>query len=505
MFEAEYARRRTTAEAEAGRICSGDTVYLAGGPLLPVDFAAALHRRAAELHGGRGLNYLPLESLALLTDPACGDAFQIESIFYNTYQQEAQRLGRCAFLPNHLRNAARDWTHGAPEYDCLVLTVSPMDKHGCFSLAGSACIELEVLPRARRVVVEVASRAPRIFGDVTLHVSQVDAIVESDRYPAALSPQPPDEVDRQLGRVVAELVEDGATIQLGFGGTINALAAELKDKRGLGIHTEAMSDAAMELLRCGAADNSRKSLHRGKTVTCFTMGSHALYDFVDDNPTILHKALSYTNDLSVLAANRGMTSINAALQVDLTGQCASESVGPRQISGSGGQVDTAVGAQMAPGGKSVITLRSTYSAKDPATGERIMAVSSPMIYSSGEVIGVLRYVTSMKVVNRQLGFVTLVALAGNFILSLLPDSIIAALNYLLPALFGAMCMQRIMMDYKSAFVLLPCALIIRYLSTLGVFKVLPFGGGYAPILSCVIIGVVVAKALHGKAAAKPKA
>ena len=212
MFEAEYARRRTTAEAEAGRICSGDTVYLAGGPLLPVDFAAALHQRAAELHGVRVLNYLPLEPLALLTDPACGDAFQIESIFYNTYQQEAQRLGRCAFLPNHLRNAARDWTHGAPEYDCLVLTVSPMDKHGCFSLAGSACIELEMLPRARRVVVEVASRAPRIFGDVTLHVSQVDAIVESDRYPAALSPQPPDEVDRQLGRVVAELVEDGATI-----------------------------------------------------------------------------------------------------------------------------------------------------------------------------------------------------------------------------------------------------------------------------------------------------
>ena len=284
MFEAEYARRRTTAEAEAGRICSGDTVYL----------------------------------------------------------------------------------------------------------AGSACIELEVLPRARRVVVEVASCAPRIFGDVTLHVSQVDAIVESDRYPAALSPQPPDEVDRQLGRVVAELVEDGATIQLGFGGTINALAAELKDKRGLGIHTEAMSDAAMELLRCGAADNSRKSLHRGKTVTCFTMGSHALYDFVDDNPTILHKALSYTNDLSVLAANRGMTSINAALQVDLTGQCASESVGPRQISGSGGQVDTAVGAQMAPGGKSVITLRSTYSAKDPDTGERRLQSRILPVLPEGAVVTLTR-------------------------------------------------------------------------------------------------------------------
>ena len=197
-------------------------------------------------------------------------------------------------------------------------------------------------------------------------------------------------LDRQLGRVVAELVEDGATIQLGFGGTINALAAELKDKRGLGIHTEAMSDAAMELLRCGAADNSRKSLHRGKTVTCFTMGSHALYDFVDDNPTILHKALSYTNDLSVLAANRGMTSINAALQVDLTGQCASESVGPRQISGSGGQVDTAVGAQMAPGGKSVITLRSTYSAKDPDTGERRLQSRILPVLPEGAVVTLTR-------------------------------------------------------------------------------------------------------------------
>ena len=189
---------------------------------------------------------------------------------------------------------------------------------------------------------------------------------------------------------LAGLVEDGATIQLGFGGTINALAAELKDKRGLGIHTEAMSDAAMELLRCGAADNSRKSLHRGKTVTCFTMGSHALYDFVDDNPTILHKALSYTNDLSVLAANRGMTSINAALQVDLTGQCASESVGPRQISGSGGQVDTAVGAQMAPGGKSVITLRSTYSAKDPDTGERRLQSRILPVLPEGAVVTLTR-------------------------------------------------------------------------------------------------------------------
>lgn len=198
-----------------------------------------------------------------------------------------------------------------------------------------------------------------------LHISQVDAVLESDRYPCVLPSEIPDEADRQLGQVVAGLVEDGDTIQLGFGGTINALASELKGKRHLGIHTEALSDAGMELLRSGAADNSRKTLHPGRTVTCFTMGSQALYDFIDDNPAFLHKTLSYTNNPSVLAAHPGMTSINAALQIDLTGQCASEGLGTRHISGSGGQVDTSVGAQMAPGGKSIITLALHLSVPGP--------------------------------------------------------------------------------------------------------------------------------------------
>ncbi len=369
MFQDEYRRKQTTADEEAGRVKSGDVLYLAGGPLLATDFAAALHRRAADLRQVRLLHYLPLEPVALLTDPACRESFQVQSIFYSRPQQIAEQLGICSFIPNHLRNAERDWTHAVPEYDCMVLTVSPMDKHGYFSLAGSACLEQGLIPRARRLVVEVASHAPRIFGDVSIHISQVDAILESDRYPSALASKIPDEVDRQLGKVVAALVNDGDTLQLGFGSTINALAAELKHKRHLGIHTESLSDAGMELLLSGAADNTRKTLHPYQTVTCFSMGSYALYDFINDNPAILHRTLSYTNNLNTLAANRAMTSINAALQIDLSGQCASESVGPRQISGSGGQVDTAVGAQMAPEGKSIITLRSTYTVKDKESGE----------------------------------------------------------------------------------------------------------------------------------------
>lgn len=380
MPQEEYRRKRTTADEEAARIRSGDTVYLACGCLLPVDFAAALYRAAPRLRNVKVLNYLPLEPLALLSDPDCGEAFDVCSIFYNKFQQSAQALGRCSFLPTHLRNAARDLGCAAESYDCMVLTVSPMDRHGYFSLAGSAGIELAMLPRARRLVVEVASHAPRIFGNTMLHISQVDAVLESDRYPCVLPSEIPDEADRQLGQVVAGLVEDGDTIQLGFGGTINALASELKGKRHLGIHTEALSDAGMELLRSGAADNSRKTLHPGRTVTCFTMGSQALYDFIDDNPAFLHKTLSYTNNPSVLAAHPGMTSINAALQIDLTGQCASEGLGTRHISGSGGQVDTSVGAQMAPGGKSIITLRSTYQSRDPNTGEtRIQSRILPVL------------------------------------------------------------------------------------------------------------------------------
>lgn len=369
MFQEEYRRKRTTADDEAARVRSGDTLYLAGGPLLAADFAAALYRRAGELRQVRLLHYLPLEPVALLTDPACRESFQVQSVFYSKIQQISDQMGICSFIPNHLRNVARDWTHAVPEYDCMVLTVSPMDKHGWFSLAGCACLEQALIPRTKRLVLEVASHAPRVFGDVTIHISQADAIVESDRYPAALLSKEPDEVDRQLGKVVADLVRDGDTIQLGFGSTINALAAELTHKQHLGIHTESLSDAAMGLILSGVVDNTRKTLHPFQTVTCFSMGSHALYDFVDDNPSILHKALRYTNDLNVIAANRAMVSINAALQIDLSGQCASEAVGTRQISGSGGQVDTAVGAQMAPDGKSIITLRSTYTVKDKETGE----------------------------------------------------------------------------------------------------------------------------------------
>ncbi len=372
MYQEEYRRKLCTADDAAALIKSGDTVYISGGALTPVDFAAALWRHRAGLERVRVLNYLPLAPLAFDMEAESAEHFQVESLFFNRIQQVGAANGVCDFIPNNLRNGARDWAAAVPEYDLMVVTVAPMDRHGYFTLAASSIIEWDLIGRQKKLIVEVASHAPRCFGDTLVHISQVDGIIESDRYPTVL-PQPvPTHEDKVLGGHVAELVEDGSTIQLGFGGTVDALADQLQGKHDLGIHTEAFSDAGMRLMECGAVNNSKKTLNPRLTVTAFTMGSERLYDYVNDNPSILHKALSYTNNLNVLAQNRRMVSINAALQVDLSGQCASEAIGPRQFSGSGGQVDTAVGAQMSEGGKSIITLRSTFTQKDPVTGEKVL-------------------------------------------------------------------------------------------------------------------------------------
>jgi len=370
MYTEEYQRKLCTADDAAGLVHSGDTVFLSGGALTPVDFSAALYRQRDRLERVRVLNYLPLAPLELLTAPDSGKHFTVESMFYNQPQRLADQNGVCDLIPTYLRNASRDWAASVPEYDVMVFTVSPMDRHGYFTTAASSLVEWELASRAKKLVVEVASHAPRTYGDTLIHISQVSAILESDRYPCLLPSPSPTREDELLGGYVAELVEDGSTIQLGFGGTVDALASQLRDKKDLGLHTEAFSDSGMMLMECGAVNNSRKTLYPRQVVTSFTMGSEKLYDYVNDNMAILHRTLAYTNDPRIIAQNRKMVSINATLQIDLSGQCASEAIGSQQYSGAGGQVDTAIGAQMSEGGKSIITLRSTFTQRDPVTGEK---------------------------------------------------------------------------------------------------------------------------------------
>ncbi len=234
-----------------------------------------------------------------------------------------------------------------------------MDSHGYFSLALNGSYAEAMIDKAKRVFVEVNEQQPRCLTGAQLHVSQVDAIVEYNHELPVLPPVVIDEVSQTIGNIIAEQIPDGACIQLGIGAIPDATGMALKSKHDLGIHTEMFTDSMVELLECGAVNNSKKQIHRGKTVTTFAYGSKRIYDFVDDNPTMVILPVDYVNDPNVICKNDNMISINAAIEVDFFGQVCAESVGTKHMSGSGGQIDFVRGACQSKGGKSFIAFSST--------------------------------------------------------------------------------------------------------------------------------------------------
>ncbi|MCX5775339.1 MAG: glycosyltransferase [Firmicutes bacterium] len=227
-----------------------------------------------------------------------------------------------------------------------------------------------LLTEAKIVIIEINPNLPRTFGDVELHISAIDYIIPVN-YPI---PELPDgeitEKDLKIGNLIASKIHDGDCLQLGIGGIPNAVANALVHKKDLGVHTEMLTTGFMKLYQAGAITNKYKKTHKGKMVACFALGTRALYDFIDNNPSVLILDGSYVNDPYVIGLNDNQVSINSTMEVDLTGQCCSESIGSRQFSGTGGQSDTAVGAQISKGGRSFIALYSTAMVKNPATGEK---------------------------------------------------------------------------------------------------------------------------------------
>ena len=242
----------------------------------------------------------------------------------------------------------------------LITTVSPMDKHGFMSLSLSAMYEMDLAKSGALIIVEENKNFPRTFGDTQLHVSEVDAIVISSNPIPTVSQKEPSEIDKIIGKSIADLIDDGSTIQIGIGNIPNAVAYELRSKKHLGIHTEMFTEAMVDLIECGAVDNSMKGFYDGYSVCSFTFGSQKLYDFIDDNPSILFKSCRMTNEPYFISKNRKFVSINTAMEIDLLGQVASETVNGIPWSGTGGQLDTVRGAQLSEDGKSFIAMHSTY-------------------------------------------------------------------------------------------------------------------------------------------------
>lgn len=295
--------------------------------------------------------------------------FNIDGWFFSPPLRKAFKNGNISFIPNHLHLAGwKRLDHVRP--DVFVGTASMPDEHGFISLSTSNTYESQMIEKADVVILEINPNYPRTFGDVEIHYSDIDYFIEADYEVPSLVSVEPNEKDMKIGNYIADLIHDGDTLQLGIGGIPNAVAHALKGKKDLGIHTEMMTSGMVDLIECGAVTGKKKSLHKNKHVATFALGNKKLYDFIDNNPSVMILNGKYVNDPAVIGLNDNMVSINTALEVDLTGQVCSESIGHIQFSGTGGQADTAVGAQNAKNGRSFIALYSTAMVRNPITGEK---------------------------------------------------------------------------------------------------------------------------------------
>ena len=290
---------------------------------------------------------------------ALSDNFRHNSLFVGGASRKAIHDGFADYTPCRFSAIPELFRDGYLPVDIAFLMVSPPDRHGYCSLGVSVDYGMQALKSANLVIVQVNRQMPRTMGDSFAHVTDIDYFVEVDEPLIELAKPNLTAVEKQIGCYCAELIEDESTIQLGIGNLPDAVLLSLKGKRDLGIHSEMISDGVIELIEAGVITNRKKTLHNGKIVVTFLMGSRMLYDFADDNPMFHMAPVDYVNDPLTIAQNNKMVSINSCVQVDLMGQIAAESIGPIQISAVGGQADFIRGAGMSKGGKSIIAIQST--------------------------------------------------------------------------------------------------------------------------------------------------
>lgn len=355
-----YAEKLTTAEKLAECLESGWSLGMDSGPSqTPAIMKAFAQRvRNSDITGVKVQTLLDIYPFEFYADSSLAGKMTGYSWFSSLGARNAINGGWADFIPSYYRDIPghirREY-----EYDAFCVAVSPMDKHGYFSLGNNASYAQAMMDKSKRIFVEVNEQQPRALCGLQIHISQVDAVVENNFSLPVLPPTVLDDVSITIGNLIAEQIPDGACIQLGIGAIPDATGLALKTKHDLGIHTEMFTDSMVELIECGAVNNSKKQIHRGKSITTFAYGSQRIYDYIDDNPAIELLPVDYVNDPNVICKNDNVVSINAALEVDLCGQVCAESVGMRHMSGSGGQIDFVRGACQSKGGKSFIAFPST--------------------------------------------------------------------------------------------------------------------------------------------------
>lgn len=354
----KFFPRYTTASEALQVVKSGHRVFVQGSAATPLHLVRALTARASEL---RDVELVSISTFGddLFADPSLGESFFFNSLFVSGNVRHWVNGPHGDYVPVFLSEIPRLFDRGLLPVDVALIHVSPPDRHGFCSLGVSVDIVRSALRSAKYIIAQVNPQMPRTLGDGILHYSRIDAFVEVDEalpevnYAAELSSE-----SLAVGRHCAGLIDDRSCLQMGIGSIPNAVLSCLRGHKDLGIHTEMFSDGILPLVESGVITNQYKKKHRGKIVTGFAAGSRKLYDFVHDNPQVAFLDIDYVNDTAVIRSNPKAVSINSALEIDLTGQVCSDSIGMYQYSGVGGQLDFMRGASLSEGGKPIMAMMS---------------------------------------------------------------------------------------------------------------------------------------------------
>ena len=364
-----YKDKLITAEEAVKLVKSNDHIVVGMMGSEPQNFMSVLHKEASRVRNVTVSSCLPILEAEFFINPQYKESFNVGGWFYTKTLRDIHKNGNISYIPNNLRFAGKKrFEYRKP--NIFVMATAMPDKHGFISLSIQNVYEKEAVEAADLVIFEINPNYPRVFGDNLVHISEVDYVIEANYEVPNTPSAAPNEKDLIIGKLIADQIPDGACLQLGIGGIPNAVAASLTNKKDLGIHTEMFTNGMMDLIKAGVITGKKKNFYKDFHVATFAYGSKELYEFIDNNPSVYLMRGSVGNDPHVIGKNDNQISINSTIEIDLTGQCCSESIGHIQFSGTGGQTDTATGAQNAKNGKSFIALYSTANVKNPETGLR---------------------------------------------------------------------------------------------------------------------------------------
>jgi 4-hydroxybutyrate CoA-transferase len=378
----DYKSKVTTAEEALQLVKSGDNIYVHSNAAAPRTLIRALVESAPRLRNVQIFHLLTLGD-ADYAAPQYAESFKVHALFIGKNVREAVNAGRADYTPVFLSEIPRLFKENILPVDVCLLNLSVPDEHGYCSYGVSVDCSIAARRSARVTIAQINKRMPRTMGRAFVHISKIDRIVEVDEPIPELEMGGSSKEESAIARYIADLIEDGSTLQMGIGGIPNAVLSYLTGKKGLGIHTEMFSDGLVDLVEKGVVTNDAKTILPGKCAVSFMMGSKRLYDFANNNPIIEMQASDFINDPFIISQNYRMVAINSAIEVDLTGQVCSDSIGDKLYSGFGGQVDFIRGAARAKEGKAIIALLST--AKDGECSRIVPHVSGGVVTSRADV------------------------------------------------------------------------------------------------------------------------